>query len=83
MDRTGRYPARTMKEIKTMDKLMTTEAENLQNRIKYLEGEIKVLREKAKVLTQVPPITIRLDAATKQVAQDIVDYINGIGGIDI
>lgn len=66
-----------------MDKLMTTEAENLQNRIKYLEGEIKVLREKAKVLTQVPPITIRLDAATKQVAQDIVDYINGIGGIDI
>ena len=60
---------------------LTTEEENLKNRIRYLEGELMAIREKAKVLAKVPPLTIRVDAATKQIAQDIVDYISDIKGI--
>jgi len=60
---------------------LTTEEENLKNRIRYLEGELMAIKEKAKVLAKVPPLTIRVDAATKQIAQDIVDYISDIKGI--
>ena len=56
----------------------TTKEENLKNRIRYLEGELSVIKEKVKVLAKVPPMTIRIDAATKQVSEDILKYINNI-----
>ena len=59
----------------------TTEEENLKVRIRYLEGELLAVKEKAKVLSKLPPFTIRVDAQTKQVAQDIVDYISNIPGV--
>lgn len=58
--------------------LLTTEEENLKNRIRYLESELSVIREKVKVLAKVPPLTLRIDAATKQLAEDILKYINNI-----
>jgi len=60
------------------EKHFTTAEENLKNRIRYLEGELKVIKEKVKVLAKVPPMTIRIDAATKQVAEDILKYIDNI-----
>jgi len=60
------------------EKHFTTAEENLKNRIRYLEGELKVIKEKVKVLAKVPPMTIRIDAATKQVSEDILKYINNI-----
>ena len=56
----------------------TTAEENLKVRIRYLEGELSVIKEKVRVLAKVPPMTIRIDAATKQVAEDILKYINNI-----
>ena len=58
--------------------LFTTEEENLKNRIRFLESELSVIKEKVKVLARVPPFTIRIDAATKQLAEDILKYINDI-----
>jgi len=56
----------------------TTAEENLKVRIRYLEGELSVIKEKVRVLAKVPPMTIRIDAATKQVAEDILKYIDNI-----
>ena len=56
----------------------TTEEENLKNRIRYLESELSVIREKVKVFAKVPPFEIRIDAATTKLAEDILKYIDGI-----
>ncbi len=61
--------------------LFTTKEENLKGRIRFLEGELLAIKEKAKVLSRVPPLTVRIDAASKQLAQDIVDYISDIKGM--
>ncbi len=61
-----------------MKELLTTEEQNLKNRIRYLESELKVIREKVKVLAKVPPFEIRVDAATTQVAEDILKYVDNI-----
>lgn len=55
---------------------MTTEEENLKNRIRFLEGELMVIREKARILTEISPF--RIDEPTRQIAQDIVHCIDGI-----
>lgn len=60
---------------------LTTVEENLKGRIRYLEGELAVLREKAKVLAKLPPFTIRVDEQARSAAQDIVNYIDNIKGM--
>lgn len=67
--------------VKKDEVLFTTEEENLKNRIRYLEGELMAIKEKVKVLAKLPPFTIRIDAQTKQVAEDILSYISEIKGM--
>lgn len=69
-----------MGEVPTI-KEGTTIEENLKNRIKYLESELTIIKEKVKLLANLPPFTIRVDAQTKAAAQDIYDYIKDIKGI--
>ena len=59
----------------------TTIEENLKNRILFLEGELMVIKEKAKVLAKLPPLTITIDEQTRAAAQDMVKYIEDIKGI--
>ena len=58
--------------------LLTAEEQTLKNRIRYLESELKVIREKVKVLAKVPPFEIRVDMATTRLAEDILKYVDNI-----
>lgn len=66
-----------------MDKLQegVTVEENLKNRIRYLENELAVIKEKVKVLSNMAPLTIKIDTYTQGLAKDIEKYIDNIKGI--